>query len=177
MASGLGRRVQFISCFAQGHYIWIWPVSTLDVDSSLVCMIPIFLAFVSPGVNVGLTTSIHVNTVLLLNRLIWHFDLKKFRPNEVNRVKISLACVFAFMFIGWPLIIYKTGIVGWIKFWLMPWLGYHFWVTLLPVVFYLFFPCSLKHFILEETVKFFFIKIIMKYKEHQQGWVVLQLKY
>ncbi|KAL3629616.1 Omega-6 fatty acid desaturase, chloroplastic [Castilleja foliolosa] len=55
--------------------------------------------------------------------LIWHFDLKKFRPNEVNRVKISLACVFAFMTIGWPLIIYKTGIVGWVKFWLMPWMS------------------------------------------------------
>ena len=68
-------------------------------------------------------------SVLMHNRLLWHFDLKKFRPNEVKRVKISLACVFAFMFIGWPLIIYKTGIIGWVKFWLMPWLGYHFWVT------------------------------------------------
>lgn len=65
-------------------------------------------------------------------RLILHFDLKKFRPNEVSRVKISLACVFAFMAIGWPLIIFKAGIAGWIKFWLMPFLGYHFWVTLLP---------------------------------------------
>ncbi|KAG2244988.1 hypothetical protein Bca52824_093174 [Brassica carinata] len=59
----------------------------------------------------------------------WHFNLRKFRPSEVNRVKISLACVFAFMAVGWPLIIYKVGILGWVKFWLMPWLGYHFWVT------------------------------------------------
>ncbi|KAL0296223.1 UNVERIFIED_CONTAM: Omega-6 fatty acid desaturase, chloroplastic [Sesamum radiatum] len=66
--------------------------------------------------------------------LICHFDLKKFRPNEVNRVKISLACVFAFMAIGWPLIIYKTGIMGWIKFWLMPWLGYHFWMSTFTMV-------------------------------------------
>ncbi|KAK4392789.1 Omega-6 fatty acid desaturase, chloroplastic [Sesamum angolense] len=66
--------------------------------------------------------------------LICHFDLKKFRPNEVNRVKISLACVFAFMAIGWPLIIYKTGIQGWIKFWLMPWLGYHFWMSTFTMV-------------------------------------------
>ncbi|XLR65790.1 hypothetical protein S83_016462, partial [Arachis hypogaea] len=51
-----------------------------------------------------------------------HFDLKKFRTNEIKRVKISLACVFAFMAIGWPLIIYKTGIMRWIKFWFMPWL-------------------------------------------------------
>lgn len=63
------------------------------------------------------------------NRVNWHFNLKKFRASEVNRVKISLACVFAFMAVGWPLIIYKVGILGWVKFWLMPWLGYHFWVN------------------------------------------------
>lgn len=66
--------------------------------------------------------------------LIWHFDLSKFRPNEVKRVQISLACVFAFMAIGWPLIILKTGIVGWIKYWLMPWLGYHFWMSTFTMV-------------------------------------------
>jgi len=65
-------------------------------------------------------------------RLSWHFDLKKFRPAEIGRVKISLTCVFAFIAIGWPLIIYKAGIIGWLKFWFMPWMGYHFWV----------FPCS-----------------------------------
>ncbi|KAA3486230.1 omega-6 fatty acid desaturase, chloroplastic-like isoform X1 [Gossypium australe] len=75
-------------------------------------------------------------------QLIWHFDLNKFRPNEVKRVKISLACVFAFMAVGWPLIIYKTGIMGWIKFWLMPWLGYHFWVMLLPSFMWLYFMSS-----------------------------------
>lgn len=66
--------------------------------------------------------------------LIWHFDLKKFRPSEVGRVKISLAAVFAFMAIGWPLIIYKAGILGWVKFWLMPWLGYHFWMSTFTMV-------------------------------------------
>lgn len=65
--------------------------------------------------------------------MIVHFDLNMFRPSELKRVKISLACVFAFMGIGWPLIVYKAGILGWIKFWLMPFLGYHFWVTLLPI--------------------------------------------
>ncbi|KAI3879715.1 hypothetical protein MKW92_044909 [Papaver armeniacum] len=66
--------------------------------------------------------------------LLWHFDLKKFRPNEVKRVQISLTCVFAFVAIGWPLIIWKTGLIGWIKFWLMPWLGYHFWMSTFTMV-------------------------------------------
>ncbi|CAN8273373.1 unnamed protein product [Cochlearia groenlandica] len=64
----------------------------------------------------------------------WHFNLRKFRPSEVNRVKISLACVFAFMAVGWPLIIYKVGLLGWVKFWLMPWLGYHFWMSTFTMV-------------------------------------------
>ncbi|CAN6459055.1 unnamed protein product [Victoria cruziana] len=66
--------------------------------------------------------------------LVWHFDLKKFRPSEISRVKVSLACVFAFMAIGWPLIIWAFGITGWIKFWLMPWLGYHFWMSTFTMV-------------------------------------------
>ncbi|KAI8570371.1 hypothetical protein RHMOL_Rhmol01G0029000 [Rhododendron molle] len=67
-------------------------------------------------------------------RLMWHFDTKKFRPNELKRVKISLACVCAFVAVGWPLIVYHTGIMGWIKFWLMPWLGYHFWMSTFTMV-------------------------------------------
>uniref|UniRef100_A0A0D3H0Q6 Fatty acid desaturase domain-containing protein n=2 Tax=Oryza TaxID=4527 RepID=A0A0D3H0Q6_9ORYZ len=43
-------------------------------------------------------------------------------PNELPRVKISLASVLAFMAIGWPLIILKSGIAGWFKFWFMPWM-------------------------------------------------------
>lgn len=66
--------------------------------------------------------------------LLWHFDLTKFRKNEVKRVVISLTAVFAFMGIGWPLIIYKAGIVGWIKLWLMPWLVYHFWMSTFTIV-------------------------------------------
>jgi omega-6 fatty acid desaturase (delta-12 desaturase) len=66
--------------------------------------------------------------------LVWHFDLKKYRPSEIPRVKVSLAAVFAFMAVGWPLIIYYTGIAGWFKFWLMPWLGYHFWMSTFTMV-------------------------------------------
>ena len=68
---------------------------------------------------------------------MWHFNLKKFRQNEVKRVMISLAAVSAFIVIAWPLILYKTGIVGWIKFWLMPWLGYHFWVIIFVCFYFL----------------------------------------
>lgn len=61
--------------------------------------------------------------------LLWHFDLNKYSEQQRPRVVISLAAVFAFMAIGWPLIIYYTGWAGLVKYWLMPWLGYHFWMS------------------------------------------------
>lgn len=65
---------------------------------------------------------------------VWHFDLKKYTEAQRPRVIISLLAVFAFMAIGWPALIYYTGIEGWAKYWLMPWLGYHFWMSTFTVV-------------------------------------------
>jgi len=42
-------------------------------------------------------------------------------------VLVSLAAVAAFAFIALPALVYYTGWFGLVKFWLMPWLGYHFW--------------------------------------------------
>eukprot|EP00249_Psilotum_nudum_P026976 c34152_g1_i1 orf=245-1597(+) len=66
--------------------------------------------------------------------LFWHFNLNNFRLSERIRVKTSLAFVFAFIMVGWPLIIYKAGIAGWFRFWFMPWLGYHFWMGTFTMV-------------------------------------------
>ncbi|KAH0855189.1 hypothetical protein HID58_020416, partial [Brassica napus] len=81
------------------------------INSSFLCILVYKIVSVLIGVN-------------------WHLNLRK-RASEVNRVKISLACVYAFMAVGveWPTIIHKVGILGWVKFWLMPWLGYHFWIN------------------------------------------------
>eukprot|EP00475_Leptophrys_vorax_P025466 TRINITY_DN3567_c0_g1_i1.p1 TRINITY_DN3567_c0_g1~~TRINITY_DN3567_c0_g1_i1.p1 ORF type:complete len:476 (+),score=13.66 TRINITY_DN3567_c0_g1_i1:77-1429(+) len=66
--------------------------------------------------------------------LVYHFDLGKFRPSELPRVKTSLAAVGAFALIGWPLYIYNFGIGGWFSMWLMPWLGFHFWMSTFTMV-------------------------------------------
>ena len=42
---------------------------------------------------------------------------------------VSLAAVGLFMAVGWPLLVYYTGWFGLVKYWLMPWLGYHFWMS------------------------------------------------
>ena len=64
-----------------------------------------------------------------------HFDPRRFTPEQRPRVWVSLAAVAAFIALGWPLIGYYTGgVTGWAKFWLMPWLGYHFWMSAFTLV-------------------------------------------
>eukprot|EP00889_Picochlorum_renovo_P007913 jgi/Picre1/34943/NNA_002409.t1 len=65
---------------------------------------------------------------------VWHFDLNKYSENQKPRVIISLVAVAAFIAIGWPLIIKYTGFTGFLKYWLMPWLGYHFWMSTFTVI-------------------------------------------
>lgn len=65
---------------------------------------------------------------------IWHFDLSKYSDNQKTRVMISIAAVSAFILIGWPLMIKYTGITGFLKYWVMPWLGYHFWMSTFTVI-------------------------------------------
>lgn len=43
------------------------------------------------------------------------------------QVITSLAAVAAFALIALPALVYYTGWFGLVKYWLMPWLGYHFW--------------------------------------------------
>ncbi|GAQ88456.1 omega-6 fatty acid desaturase [Klebsormidium nitens] len=68
------------------------------------------------------------------HQILWHFDLRKFTASQQNRVKISLAAVTAFAAIAFPLIVAQAGIMGWVKFWLLPNLGFHFWMSTFTMV-------------------------------------------
>ncbi|KIY93798.1 omega-6 fatty acid desaturase (delta-12desaturase) [Monoraphidium neglectum] len=65
---------------------------------------------------------------------IWHFDLSKYTEKQKPRVLVSLAAVAAFALIALPTLTYFTGVAGLVKYWLMPWLGYHFWMSTFTVV-------------------------------------------
>ncbi|KAF5828427.1 chloroplast w6 desaturase [Dunaliella salina] len=65
---------------------------------------------------------------------IWHFDLSKYKPKEHPRVITSLAAVAAFALIALPALVYYTGWFGLVKYWLMPWLGYHFWMSTFTII-------------------------------------------
>ena len=53
----------------------------------------------------------------------------RYTEAQKPRVLVSLAAVTLFMVVGWPLIVYYTGWWGLVKYWLMPCLGYHFWMS------------------------------------------------
>lgn len=50
------------------------------------------------------------------------------------QVLVSLAAVAIAAFVGLPTLAYYTGIWGVVKYWLMPWLGYHFWMSTFTVI-------------------------------------------
>jgi omega-6 fatty acid desaturase (delta-12 desaturase) len=65
---------------------------------------------------------------------VWHFDLSKYTEGQRPRVLTSLAAVAAFAALAFPAIVHAAGWAGLAKFWLMPWLGYHFWMSTFTVI-------------------------------------------
>ena len=65
---------------------------------------------------------------------IMHFDLSRVTAKDRNKVKLSVAVVVAFAAIAFPLMIATLGLGGLLKFWLMPWLVYHFWMSTFTLV-------------------------------------------
>lgn len=63
-----------------------------------------------------------------------HFNWTKFKGKDREKVKFSVLVVLGFAAIAFPLLIATTGIWGFVKFWLMPWLGYHFWMSTFTLV-------------------------------------------
>lgn len=63
-----------------------------------------------------------------------HFDLAQFSERDRPKVKLSIATVVIFAAICFPTLIITTGIWGFIKFWLLPWVVYHFWMSTFTLV-------------------------------------------
>lgn len=63
-----------------------------------------------------------------------HFDWRQFKTKDQSDVKLSVAVVVIFAAIAFPLLIVTTGIWGFVKFWLIPWMVYHFWMSTFTIV-------------------------------------------
>ena len=63
-----------------------------------------------------------------------HFDWRQFAKKDQADIKFSVAVVTLFAALAFPTLLLTLGIWGFIKFWLMPWLGYHFWMSTFTLV-------------------------------------------
>lgn len=63
-----------------------------------------------------------------------HFNVKRFAPRDRQNVRISVTAVVLFAVIFFPTLYVTVGAWGIVKFWLMPWLGYHFWMSTFTLV-------------------------------------------
>ncbi|MGF1478591.1 MAG: fatty acid desaturase [Cyanophyceae cyanobacterium] len=63
-----------------------------------------------------------------------HFNLSLFSQRERNQVKLSIAAVAIFAAVCWPTLLATSGVWGVVKFWLVPWLVYHFWMSTFTLV-------------------------------------------
>jgi acyl-lipid omega-6 desaturase (Delta-12 desaturase) len=63
-----------------------------------------------------------------------HFNWNKFQGKQREQVKFSALFVIVGMAIIFPTLIATVGIWGWVKFWLMPWMVYHFWMSTFTIV-------------------------------------------
>ena len=63
-----------------------------------------------------------------------HFNWSQFQGKERSKVKLSVLAVLIFAAIAFPLLIVTTGVWGFVKFWLLPWLVYHFWMSTFTLV-------------------------------------------
>lgn len=63
-----------------------------------------------------------------------HFDLSQFAAKDRNKVKLSIGVVVGFGAIAFPLLLLTIGVWGVVKFWLLPWLIFHFWMSTFTLV-------------------------------------------
>lgn len=63
-----------------------------------------------------------------------HFNPSLYPEKQRKEVIFSAGLVIAYSAIAFPLMIWTGGIFGWINFFLMPWLVYHFWMSTFTIV-------------------------------------------
>ncbi|UBF25840.1 fatty acid desaturase [Kovacikia minuta CCNUW1] len=63
-----------------------------------------------------------------------HFDPTNFQPKDRPKIKLSVGVVLGFAAIAFPILLATTGPWGFVKFWLLPWLVFHFWMSTFTLV-------------------------------------------
>ncbi|MGQ4650557.1 fatty acid desaturase [Lyngbya aestuarii] len=63
-----------------------------------------------------------------------HFNWSRFEGKQRSQVKFSALVVLGFAAIAFPVAIATIGVWGLVKFWLLPWMVYHFWMSTFTIV-------------------------------------------
>lgn len=63
-----------------------------------------------------------------------HFDRSQFSQRDRPKVTFSIVVVIGFAAVFFPTLILTLGVWGFVKFWLLPWLVYHFWMSTFTLV-------------------------------------------
>jgi omega-6 fatty acid desaturase (delta-12 desaturase) len=66
--------------------------------------------------------------------LMKHFSLSLFTPAQRPKVMVSVGAVYAFSALFFPAMLYYVGLWGLIKYWFVPFLGFHFWLSTFTMV-------------------------------------------
>ncbi|ANV91643.1 fatty acid desaturase [Picosynechococcus sp. PCC 8807] len=70
----------------------------------------------------------------VIHQLKLHFNWFQFTGKQREQVRFSALFVIIAGAIAFPVMFYTLGVWGVVKFWLMPWLGYHFWMSTFTLV-------------------------------------------
>ncbi|ELS03490.1 fatty acid desaturase [Xenococcus sp. PCC 7305] len=65
---------------------------------------------------------------------VLHFDWRRFTGKQREQVRFSVLLVVFTAAVGFPLILINFGIWGFVKFYIVPWLIYHFWMSTFTIV-------------------------------------------
>lgn len=65
---------------------------------------------------------------------LMHFNWTKFEGKEREQIRFSALFVIGAAVIFFPTMLATVGPWGLVKFWVMPWLGYHFWMSTFTIV-------------------------------------------
>jgi len=74
------------------------------------------------------------NTGSIAHELMYHFQLSQFSDENKPYVRRSLICVYLFALAFIPSMIYYTGFWGFCKFYVIPWIIFHFWMSTFTLV-------------------------------------------
>ncbi|MGB2925269.1 MAG: fatty acid desaturase [Limnothrix sp.] len=70
----------------------------------------------------------------ILHQTRLHFDWTQFEGKKREQFRFSVLFTVITAAIAFPVMFYTLGVWGIVKFWLMPWLGYHFWMSTFTIV-------------------------------------------